>query len=563
MGLKLKTQIAGILFLLFTLTVAIIGYFNVSILYDAMKALAEEQSNTAALAVTSWVEKLLPPDGYSRAFLHVRMAQHSDVTDYLRQVRGLRSFQILAPTGQVMWTFGETLPFPEHGDAVRESTQRGVPYRTLWEFSAPLEGGGRPVEGHSGLLLSKDLTYVYYRAVMNPQGGPPLAVMRLCLGVEEMPRRVRLMVVGNLLLSAIFLVTAFIAISIWTANAINRPLEGILQGQERIGRGDFSAHVAVDIPSTNEIVSISTSFNRMAADLRRFKKELEVKTVRMEQLNLEYRRLNEHLETEVEEKTQELKEFFSVVTHDMKVPLAAIQGYADLLMRSRRNPLDEKQLRFVLGISAACTHLLGMTRNMLESVKYDAGKIAYYVEDFDLAEVVGEVMFQVKQQAEEKGIRTRWDVPPLCRRVQGDRTKITQVVGNLANNAVKFTPEGGAIEIRARDRGALVEVEVADSGVGISSEQIPHLFEKFTQFHTQEGAASSIGLGLYIVQKILEGHGQAIRVESRPNQGSTFTFTLTKASRVARAESLDTLEDDSGEVTAVAPEARAEKGGVE
>lgn len=545
MGLKLKTQIAGILFLLFTLTVSIIGYFNVSLLYEAMKALTEEQSNTAALAVTSWVEKALPVDGYSREYLLVRMAQRSDVTDYLNEVRGLRSFQILSPTGEVLWSFRQPFPFRLHRDATQQALSRGEPFRTLWEFSPELEVGGRPLEGASDLLLSKDLSYVYYRTVMNPSDGAPLALMRISLGVEEMPRRIRLMFVGNLLLSAVFLVTAFIAISIWTANAINRPLEYILQGQERIGRGDFSAHVAVDIPSTNEIVSISTSFNRMAADLRRFQKELEVKTVRMEQLNQEYRHLNEHLETEVEDKTRELKEFFSVITHDMKVPLAAIQGYADLLMRSRKTPLDEKQLRFVQGISTACTHLLGMTRNMLESVKYDAGRIAYFVEDFDLAEVVDEVISQIGPQAEEKGIRMRADVPPLCRSVQGDRTKIVQVVTNLANNAVKFTPEGGAIEIRARDRGTLVEVEFTDTGAGIAEDQIPHLFEKFTQFHTQEGAASSIGLGLYIVHKILEGHGQTIHVESRPHQGSTFTFTLGKALRTARAETLDSLVPES------------------
>lgn len=125
--------------------------------------------------------------------------------------------------------------------------------------------------------------------------------------------------------------------------------------------------------------------------------------------------------------------------------------------------------------------------------------------------------------------------------MQGDRTKIVQVISNLVNNAVKFTPEGGAIEIRARDRGPLVEVEVTDSGVGIAEDQIPHLFEKFTQFHTEEGAASSIGLGLYIVHKILEGHGQSIQVESRPGEGSTFTFTLGKGSRIAKAESLDII----------------------
>ncbi|NDD28002.1 MAG: HAMP domain-containing protein [Proteobacteria bacterium] len=549
MGFKLRTQIAGLLFLLFSLTVAITGYFNVSILFDVIKSLAEEQSNTSALAVTSWIERVLPLEGYTSNFLSMRMAQRSDVVDYLGHVRGLRSFQVLTPDGVVLWAYGQPVPFPLHRDALRQAVQQAEPFRELWVLTPSADVESTPVGGQLGLLLSKEITYVYYRAIPDPTGTRIVGVMRLSLVVDELPRRLRIVVLGNVLLGVVFLVTAFIAISIWTKNAINRPLEMILQGQERIGRGDFSAHVSVEMPSTNEIVSMSTSFNRMSADLRRFQKELEVKTTRMDALNQEYRRLNEQLESQVDDKTRELKEFFSVVTHDMKVPLAAIQGYADLLMRSRRNPLDEKQLRFVQGISTACSHLLGMTRNMLESVKYDAGRITYFMEDFDLADVVREVAEQIRQQADEKSIRFRFEVPPLCRRVVGDRTKIVRVLTNLLNNAVKFTPEGGAIEIRARDRASMAEIEVTDSGVGIAEDQIPHLFEKFTQFHTEEGAASSIGLGLYIVHKILEGHGQGIQVVSSPGRGTTFTFSLPKAVATARVESLETLEGGDTETT--------------
>lgn len=539
MGLKLKTQIAGILFLLFTLTVVMIGYFNLSLLYDAMRTLAEEQSKTVAADVATWAEMNLPSNGYTEQFLHLRMAQHSDFTDYLGKVKNLRTFQILDPDAHVMWTFGcQDDGFPLQRDAVHQVTASGRPLQQLWEYTSAGDVIGRPFDNRTSTFLSPYLAFDYYRPVFDT-AGTPVAIIRVALNLEEMPRRVRLMLFGNILLSAIFLLTAFVAISIWIANAINRPLEYILKAQARIGRGDFTARVSVDIPSTNEMASISNSFNRMAADLRRFKQELDVKTVRLEELNSEYKRLNEHLETEVEDKTRELKEFFSLVTHDMKVPLAAIQGYTDLLRRSRNDALNEKQVRFVNGISTACTHLLNMTRNMLEAVKYDAEKINYYIEDFDLLEVVDGVGSQVKQPAAEKGIRVWYDVPPLCRRVQGDRTKITQVVSNLVMNAIKFTPEGGAIEIRARDRGATVEVEVTDTGVGMAPDQISLLFEKFTQFHTQEGATSSIGLGLYIVRKILEGHGQTIRVESRQGEGSTFTFTLAKTAWAGKAESLE------------------------
>jgi signal transduction histidine kinase len=539
-GLKLRSQIAGILFLLFTLTVLILGYFNISILYDAMKSLSEEQSSAMASNIVAWVEKSLPPGGYSEKSLLEHFGGRSDLTAYLRDVKGLRTFQVLDREGEVLYSYGMKMgPLPFHREALQLALLGRTANGRLWEYDSPTDFAGHPMGTHS-FITSRFVSYEYYRPVIS--FGQPVAAYHISLGVEDMPRRMRVMFVGNLLLSAVFLVTAFVAISIWTAHAINRPLEFILQAQERIGRGDFTAHVQTDIPSTNEIISISSSFNRMAADLRRFKKELEIKTRRLEELNAEYKRLNEHLESEVEDKTRELKEFFSVVTHDLKVPLAAIQGYTDLLLRSKGEPLTDKQGRFVQAIATACSHLLGMTRNMMDSVKYDAGKIVYYVEDMDLQTLVEDSMSQVRQTANEKRLTLKAEVPPLCRPVRGDRTKIAQVINNLLGNAVKFTPDDGVVEVRARDRGTQVEVSVSDTGPGIAAEQMSSLFEKFTQFHTVEGASSGIGLGLYIVRKILEGHGQTIRVVSNPGQGSTFYFTLAKGTRAGQAESLDKLD---------------------
>lgn len=541
MGFKLKSQIAGILFMLFTLTVMILGYFNMSLLFEAMKSLSEEQSGALASNVVSWVEKSLPEEGYSEQYLKLRVAQRGDLTDYLRDVKGLRSFQITDTGGNVIYSYGPVeTRFPFQRDVIAEILRTARPSWRLWEYDKPDDVVGHGLDTRS-ILLPHFLSFEYYRPVLAM--GQPVAAYHVSLDVEEMPRRLRIMFLGNLLLSAVFLITAFVAINIWTKHAINRPLDFLLAAQDRIGRGDFTASVNLDLPSTNEIVTISSSFNRMAADLRRFRKELEVKTRRLEELNQEYRRLNERLETEVEEKTSELKEFFGVVTHDLKVPLAAIQGYADLLLRARGEALNEKQQRHVHAIATACSHLLGLTRNMMESVKYDAGKITYFMESFDLAELVVEVRTHLAQALDEKVIRCTVDVPPLCRQVLGDRTKIAQVIANLLNNAVKFTPEGGAIDLRTRDRGTHVEVSVTDTGTGIAPDQVPHLFKKFTQFHTVDGATSSIGLGLYIVGKILEGHGQTIRVDSAPGHGSVFTFTLAKGSHPRNAESLDLLAD--------------------
>lgn len=544
MGSKLKSQIAGILFLLFAMSVIVVSYFNLSILFEAMRALSEEQSSAFASNIVSWFEKSIPEDGYSEEYVKLRIAQRGDLEEQLRDVRGLRTFKITDGEGRVIYTYGPVQAnYPNHRAGVRDALAAGKPVSRLWEYDTEKDLEGHPLDGRS-MLLPRLLSFEYFRPVM--ADGRPVAAYHLSLQVQEMPRRLRIMLLGNILLAFIFLLTAFVAINVWTANAINRPLEFLLQAQDKIGRGDFTARVNLDLPSTNEIVSISASFNRMAADLRRFRKELEIKTVRLEELNQEYRRLNETLESEVEEKTRELKDFFGVVTHDLKVPLAAIQGYVDLLLRAKADPLTDKQARHLHTIAAACSQLLALTRNMMESVKYDAGKINYFMEDFDLADLVEEVRQQLRQAVDEKRIAATVEVPPLCRNVRGDRSKIAQVFSNLLNNSVKFTPIGGKISLRARDRGSHVEVTVTDNGTGISPDQLPHLFEKFTQFHTVEGATSGIGLGLYIVGKILEGHGQTIRVESVLDEGSTFTFTLAKGTRGARAESLEVLAGEGG-----------------
>src|SRR5690606_2648532 len=141
-----------------------------------------------------------------------------------------------------------------------------------------------------------------------------------------------------------------------------------------------------DALTSNELVAVSRSFNRMVLDLVKYQRELEEKTTRLEQANTNYRVLNEQLEHKVEEKTAEMKEFFSLVSHDLRIPLAAVAGYADLLIKKRSAPggsqLTEKQEKFVRSILVANSHAQDLVRNLLDAMRYEFGQPQIVEQEF-------------------------------------------------------------------------------------------------------------------------------------------------------------------------------------
>jgi signal transduction histidine kinase len=525
MGFKIRSQIAGLLFLLFSFSLVMVGYFNITILSDTLYSLAASQSELLAGNITMWVGNIVPPQGFTREYIILKSAQMGDLKKYLNSIGPLHSALILDAEGEVLFRwqrdarrFAVYRKFLE--DAMRERQVKA----TLWSYRSRTDESGVPLE--SMPVYGKHLiSYEYFKPFT--MDGRVMGVLVLSLDVEKLPQKLNLIFLGNCILGVIFFLTAFIAILFWSQNAIYRPLAYILRALEQLGRGDFSAHVDLTMPSTNELVRISSTFNDMVGDIRKFQEQLQEKSKTLEAINEQYKRLNERLEQEVEANTKEQREFFNLTAHDLKVPLAAIQGYADLLLRSPE--LSEKQRTYVTNISSACEHLLSLTKNLSDMVKYEAGKISYFMEDFTLDELLQEVHAHVNHLLEEKGLSFHTDVPDYCRRVRGDRMKIGQVLTNLVNNAITFTPRDGAIFAGARERAGLVEIFVEDTGAGIEKENLSKVFDRFSQFSTEFGRSSGLGLGLYIVKKIVEGHGQSITVKSTVGKGTRFAFTLPRA----------------------------------
>ncbi len=336
----------------------------------------------------------------------------------------------------------------------------------------------------------------------------------------------------NIFVVALFFISIYFAVSSWISNALERPLALMLSAQEKLAKGEYDARLHTELARSSELLQTYSSFNNMAGELQHSRTELEEKNRELASLNADYRHLNEKLEQEVQLKTAELREYFSLITHDLKVPLAAANGYVELLLKSKTGELNDKQLKFLQSISVAHAYLLNLLRNMVDSVKYEADKITYFFENFDLITLVTEIENTMLPSFKEKNLTLTISADrenPLF--VNADRLKIAQVLSNLLSNAVKISEENSSIVLRVVEYEEYVQISVADFGAGISEENISRIFNKFAQFFYGDKSYEGIGLGLYIVNKIIEGHHKTISVISKPGEGTTFTFQLDKSGK--------------------------------
>lgn len=330
----------------------------------------------------------------------------------------------------------------------------------------------------------------------------------------------------NIVLAVLFLIVLYMSISSWYINAMETPLTQVLSAHEKLAKGEYDARIRPFSHKTSEIIRISGSFNNMAEELEKFKKELEEKNLNLESLNRKYMELNEKLEIDVSEKTKELREFFSLISHDLKVPLAAVQGYASLLMREKTGHLNEKQSKFLKSIAITNQHMTNLVRNLMDYFKHESGKAAYILQDFDIADIWEEIMTNISFTLEEKNLSLNTNISECGIRICADRTKISRAIINLLSNAIKISESGSQIDLLINEDKDKASISVRDYGKGIDKSKTEEIFRKFSQLPYGDRTQEGTGLGLYIVKKIIEGHNQTISVKSEEGKGTEFSFTL-------------------------------------
>jgi len=223
-------------------------------------------------------------------------------------------------------------------------------------------------------------------------------------------------------------------------------------------------------------------------------------------------------------------EFVGIVAHDFRRPLMAIRGFAELVLEEVDLPIESRQ-EFMRTVISETDHLAQLANDTLLITQIETGQLSFNFREVDLGPFILEA---VPLGISEHSVLM--DVPNTLPKIWADPDRLRQVVTNLVTNAVKYSPEGGSITVRCRERGPQhVVIAVIDHGLGIPPEQVPKLFQKFARIRSDEHLKiSGTGLGLYICRLIVEGHGGQIWVESTPGKGSTFAMALPHDARTAR-----------------------------
>lgn len=235
----------------------------------------------------------------------------------------------------------------------------------------------------------------------------------------------------------------------------------------------------------------------------------------------------------LEEEKRQFLRFVSTAAHDLKAPLAAIQTFLGVILDGFAGELNEKQKHMMQRASQRINELLNLISNLLDIPRIQMGQLVQEMTEVSLAQVIDNFVEEGSALAEQKGLRLSVHIPPNLPCVYGASTRLQQVITNLLNNAINYTDEGEVV-MRVVEMDSEILVEVADTGCGISPDDMPRLFEDF--FRGGNAGSKGTGLGLSISRRIVEAHAGKIWAESpcsETGKGSKFCFTLPKKAKVA------------------------------
>jgi two-component system, NtrC family, sensor kinase len=242
---------------------------------------------------------------------------------------------------------------------------------------------------------------------------------------------------------------------------------------------------------------------------------------------------NARLFREIADKSRQLEaasrhksEFLANMSHELRTPLNAIIGFSEVLAQGMFGAINDKQTEYLQDILESGRHLLSLINDILDLSKIEAGRMELEPSDFDLPSAIENALILVRERASRRGITLGSIIDEHLGIIRGDERKVKQVLLNLLSNALKFTPEGGRIDVGACLADQMAEVSVADTGIGIAPGDQETVFEEFGQVGTADKKAEGTGLGLTLSRKFIELHGGRIWVTSQVGVGSTFTFTL-------------------------------------
>ena len=279
---------------------------------------------------------------------------------------------------------------------------------------------------------------------------------------------------------------------------LTRNLREIIKQVRRFQEGDHEARI--ENPLDNDLSSLAVSFNEMAETIVQ---------------NMEEIRSVDNLR----------RELIANVSHDLRTPLAIMQGYTETLQMKGKDLEEADREHYLSIIHNSSEKLSRLITQLFEYSKLEARQIMPEKQPFPMAELAYDVKSKYSMIAENRGINLVLEIPENLPLVFADISLVERAIQNLMDNALKFTPEEGEITLKIESDAENIQVSIHDTGPGIPEEEQSYIFERYRQVEPKKKNAGS-GLGLAIVKKILEIHDSTIQVISKPRQGTTFTFSL-------------------------------------
>lgn len=290
--------------------------------------------------------------------------------------------------------------------------------------------------------------------------------------------------------AAIVAILAAVIVSVFTVRRIVTPLQAMIAGSQRIAGGDY--HQRVPVASEDELGALALSFNQMASAL--------------------------------EQTDQRRLELIGNVAHELRTPLSSVRGTMEGLVDGVLPPDSET----FLSVQREVARLQRLVQDLEELSRAEAGQISLTPRAVGVPELVMPAVDRLNPQFEDKEVVLQVDLAGNLPAACADPGRIIQVVLNLLGNALQYTPPGGHVNVRAWATGQELFIEVQDTGVGISGEHLPHIFERFYRVDkSRSRAGGGSGIGLTISRHIVQAHGGRLWASSPgAGLGSTFTFTL-------------------------------------
>lgn len=390
------------------------------------------------------------------------------------------------------------------------ATVFGVPAQDLPRLTLVLAGAGAGA-GLGGMLVTRPAVLRRFGGVRGQLLGVGLVGNLLLLGMVLAGAAAMFISLHDLsILLAMLLFTSLLAVSFSLRGAapLARRVERMRQGTARLASGELQTEVPDD--GHDEISELARDFNHMVARLREMVER---------ERGLERAR----------------RDLIAAVSHDLRTPIAATLALVEAVADGVASE-PKTQARYLSSARRELSNLGRLVDDLFEFVQIDAGVLRPNLEEASIRDLISDTLASFRPEAKRRGVGLVGEVSGDVDPVLMDLPRMGRVLQNLVSNALRYTPAGGMIFLRAQPQGEVVRVEVADTGEGISPEDLPRVFERSfrgddpqTPRPEAEGTDSGAGgLGLAIAQGLIEAHGGTIEVESRPGEGARFFFTLRR-----------------------------------